>query len=404
MSAASVTWSMPADRRLAWTPRLVGGAGVVILYALVQLDWLGLVPGTSTNLLAQATWVALAGWWALRVGALGIGLGFLVAVFALFLDQMTLAIAVSPAPTGLPDDYWISNTLRVALALALYPLGARALGSRLPRALAPLALPVVLVALPFLRWFDAPGLVVQAITGGTAGVLVPVPWLPLVAVASVLALGADLVTSRGWFTRPVLVSSLAVVLATLVVPTAQAAAEAYVRTSAVLVTPSAGGPLETVRLETSSNEIRAGSVLWDEGEAHGLGPQPVRSFWRAGIATAFVTPALQPDLAPGAHPVALRIGDTTRIGEYRLAPPGGLDLKFEARVLVVSGGQPRAILRVLIVGAAGPEQFTAELDDAGTWHATRALPAGSFRVVCQSGSHWAELDIPLAPAAKETVR
>jgi hypothetical protein len=395
MNARAASWSLvrsqQESRELSWTQRFVLGSCVVLLYVLVQVDWLGLIPGTATSLLAQATWVALTGWFALRAGAVGLAIGFVVAVFALFIDQMTLAVALPPAPTGLPDDYWLSNTLRVAIALAVYPLGVRAIGARLPRQISVLASPVVLLALPFIRWFDQPDLVLRAVTSGTGGVLVPVPWLQLIAAATALVIGIEIVATRIRPSRPVLAAVVFVLSAALVIPGSQAAADSIARGSGVFVTPSEGGPLETVRLETAAGDARTAVVFWDAAEARGPGEQPARASVRSNIATAFVTPALQPDLRPGAQKVGLRVGDATRTGTYRLTPANGLSLSLDQRVVVITGGTADAMTQVLVLGPAGAEQFTAKLDANGAWRAERALPTGTFHVICQVGSRWTQL-------------
>lgn len=378
-------------RDLSWTQRFVIAFALVLLYALIQVDWLGAVPGTATNLVAQATWVALVGWYALRTGAAGVAIGLAVAVFALFFDQMTLAVAVPPAPVGLPDDYWVSNTLRVAAAFALYPLAVRALGTRLPRPMSLLVIPIVLLPLPFIRWFDQPELVLRAVTTGSGGILLPLPWLPLVAAATALAIGVDIAAIRVRPSRPLLTAALCVLIATLLVPGSQAVADNVARTRGVLVTPSDGGPLDTVRLETAAGDARTAVVLWDGDDARGPGDLTVRGFVRSNIATAFLTPALQPNFQPGAHTVVLRIADTTRTGTYRLAPPSGLTLALDQRVVVVTGGPAGATAQLLVLGPAGSEQFTAQLDAHGAWRAQRGLPEGTFRVICQVGTLWAQL-------------
>lgn len=395
MSSLAASWSFARPRHeppeLTWTQRFVIAFNLGLLYALIQVDWLGAVPGTATNLIAQAMWVALVGWYALRVGAVGLAIGLGVAAFALFLDQMTLAVAVPPAPVGLPDDYWMSNTLRVATALALYPLAVRALGTRLPRSITLLVIPIVLLALPFIRWFDQPELVLRAVTTGSGGILLPLPWLQLVAAATALAIGIDIAAIRVRPSRPLLTAVLCVLIATLLVPGSQAVADSIARSSGVLVIPSEGGPLDTVRLETAAGDARMVVVFWDGDDTHGPGDQIVRGFVRSNIATAFLTPALQSNFQPGAHTVGLRIGDTTRTGTYRLAPPNGVTLSLDQRVVVVTGGPADATVQLLVIGPAGAEQFSAQLDAHGAWRAQRGLPVGTFRVICQVGALWAQV-------------
>lgn len=394
MSAHSRSWSVETRReqhQLAWTQRFVVGAALVLLYVLIQVDWLGLVPGTSTNLLAQATWVALAGWMAVRLGAVGLAIGFFIAVFGLFIDQLTIAFAVPPMATGLPDDYWMSNTLRVAASLALYPLAVRALATRLPPPLKFVAIPLVLLVLPFVRGFDFPEHVLRALSTGSAGLLVAVPWLQLVVVATGLAIGIEIVAARIGASHPLRTAIVFALVATLVVPGSQAAADSLARSTGVLVRPSEGGPLDTVRLETASGEPSVVLAVWDGVDALDPDGQPVRGFTREGIATAIVVPALQPELRPGAHTVGLRIGATTRTATYRVTPANSLRISLDERVIVVGGGRGGASVQLLVLGPNGAEQFTAQFDAKGGWRSDRPLPPGSFLVICQEGSTWAQL-------------
>lgn len=378
---------------LPWTPRFVGATALTLLYLAIQSDWFGLVPGTAGTLVVQGTWLGLTGWWALRIGATGLAAGLVIAPVLLFLDQMTAVVGVPPAPTAVADDYWVTNTLRVGLALALYVLGVRFVGMRLPRALGPAAVPLVLAPLPFVRYYDALDLAFESLRQGIGGIILPVPWLQAMVAATLVALLLDtlagIVPGRAGM-RPLLI---AVVILTAGVPGAGAVRDAFVRNTSVVLSPSSGGPLEVIRLQTAMDRPSV-RVTWDGGDAVDLVGAPIAIVARGGIFTTFIVPALQSaTIAGGAHRLEVRAGDEIRAAVYTLSPAGGLTISLVDRHVEVRGGSPVAPLQLLIDGRQGPEQLVVAFDETGTWRSDKQLPTGVFTIVAQSQAAWTHANV-----------
>jgi hypothetical protein len=393
MSAFVTSWRLAyAKGRIvaapSWTVRFLAGSALALLYMLIQLDWLGLVPGTALSVFVQGVWLGLVGWYALRVGAAGVSCGLFVGTFGVFFDQTTLAIGVAQLPSGLPDDYWFANTLRVAAVLALYPWLVRWIGLRLRGFFALVAVPLALAPLPFLRLFDAPQVVLESVVGGVGGIILPVPWPAVVLGASVVAISIDLGGALPRVradTRTVVITALIV---TLGLPGWGAARDAYLRATSVLVTSTSSGPLDRIQLQAATPDTSSATATWDGIDAIGSDGGPVRALSRRGIATASIIPALQPGLRGGEHSVGLRIGDSVHVSSYRLPPPGGIELSDSDGYVTVRGGRAGHQLQLLVLGTSGPEQLSVQFDQKGVWRSSARIPATVRSLVGQSDDSW----------------
>jgi hypothetical protein len=380
---------------VSWTRRFALAAGLGGLFFLVLSNGLGLLASSSTNLIVAAALMTLIGWYAVRVSAIGAAIALFLALFALSADQATIALGLPALPAETPDDYWLRSTLPAAAVWAAYPLLARALAMRLPRMLAGIAIGMALLPLPALRYFLEPGRLADVYLHPQPGnfAILPVPWLELVALATLLSAAAIAATARPrWqrFTRVVV--PLLVVLTIAVPIAATASTEAQLR-SGLEVSPNQGGPLTqiTVRARMTTTDTTA-ALQWDgRPVTTGAFLEPLRPFTFGGVTRAAFLPAVT-DAQAGTHLITLRAGDEQRQATFVLTPPSGLAITVSDGYVVISGGSPGAELTVLTIGSTGPERLTRTLDASGAWRSPLApTDPSQLTIFAQSGDAWAAL-------------
>ena len=380
---------------MSWTRRFALSAGLSLLFFLVLSNWLGALPNAGTNVVVCAALLALVGLYAIRVSPLGTSLGLFVGLFAIFADQATLALGVPQLPTGIPDDYWFTNVLPPAAAWLVFPLLARLIGARLPRLLGGVAIGLALLPLPAIRYALRPEVLADIYLRPRPGnfAMLPVPWLALVGVTTVLATVTLLFIGRpalGPLKRFVIPSLAAL---TLIVPVADTmSTEARLRFD-LDVQPSRGGPLTPVTVRARIGSDVAAQVTWDDALiTTGVFLQPLRPFTFGGATRVDVLPALS-DHRPGTHQVGLRAGDDARRATFEVVAPSGLQITIVESHVLVSGGAPSGELDILTVGPGGPELLHRRFDASGSWRSPLALAdASSVTVIAQSGDTWASLN------------
>lgn len=379
---------------MSWTRRFGLTLGLCALFFMLFAGWLGLLPDTVTNLVAAAAVLSLIGLYAVRGGAVGIGLGLFVVLFALNADQATIALGTPASRSGLPTSYWLTNILPTALVWLAFPVIARLLARRLPPILSGLAIGLALLALPALRYINRPDLFVDVYLHPRPGnfAILPVPWPSLVALVTIFATVAVLLLQRP---QPSLRRAAvgALIAATILAPGFDAAASGVRLRTSVDVQPAAGGPLTpvTVRARLATDDVPI--LLWDgQPVTTGAFLEPLRPFVFAGATRADFLPGLEA-MDPGRHEVSITAGNDRRASPFVLNAPSGLHIALADGHVVVSGGAPNGELDMLTLGSAGPELLHRHLDGAGTWRSPLRLDdAAAFRVIAQSGDAWAVLD------------
>lgn len=379
---------------MSWTARFWISVGLGGLFLGSELNWLGALPGTTTNLVAQATALALFGLFALRGSALGMAIALFVAIWVLTVDQATLAIGVVPLRFTPPADYWTTEVLRSAVTWAAYPLLARAFALRLPTLARGLAALAALVLLPFIRFNDWQAVAMGIIDPRTGQVvLLSVPWLPLALLTAALVSAALVWTQARLVRRPLALAAAGLLMVAVLAPAAVAAVQASAEVSGVRIEPNHGGPLTTVVASTRIDQAGDAELRWS-GET--LPP----SLLSAGVSgpgsrRASFLPAVATDLSPGPHEIVIAVGALRRTGNFELLPPSDLSIALEDGHVVISGGPPARACRVFTIGPGGTELIDVVLDARGSWRSPLAVPSGlQLRVVAQSGTAWAQRELP----------
>lgn len=379
---------------MSWTRRFGLSLGLCALFFMLFAGWLGLLPDTLTNLVAAAAVLTLIGLYAVRVGALGIGLGLFVVLFAVNADQATIALGTPATRSGLAASFWLTNILPTALVWLAFPVIARLIAGRLSSTLSGVAIGMALLPLPALRYIGRPDLFVDVYIHPGPGnfAILPIPWPSLVALVTVLATVAVLLLERPYpALRRAAVGTL--IAATILAPGFDAVAgQVRLRTS-VDVQPAAGGPLTQVTVRASLATADAPIVSWDgQPVTTGAFLEPLRPFVLGGATRGDLLPGLQA-IDPGRHEVSIKAGNDRRAGAFALNAPSVLHIALAEGHVVVSGGVPNADLDVLTIGSVGPELLHRQLDGTGSWRSPLRLDDdGAFRVIAQSGDAWAFLD------------
>lgn len=384
-----------------WTRRVALSGGLGLLFFLVLSNWLGTVPNAATNVLVCAALLALLGLYSVRVNAFGIGLALFLALFALNADQATLALGLPQLPTGTQGDYWFTTILPAAVVWFAFPFGARFVANRLPLPLGGLAIGLALLPLPALRYLLRPEVLADVYLHPRPGnyAILPVPWIPTVALATTLATLVIVLSQH-----PAHASLRRLMIPTLVALTLFVPIGAAVRTEAQLrsgleIEPSRGGPLTQVTLRARIGTDPAARLLWDDVPVTtGALLQPLRLFAFGGVTRADVLPGvLAYDSGP--HQVSLRAGDDLRMATFEVVVPSQLHLSIADGHVVVRGGVGNAEFDILSVGPSGAELLHRRFDASGSWRSPLALTdASSVTVVVQSGdSVWATLNVPRPP-------
>jgi hypothetical protein len=378
---------------VSWTHRFGLTLGLCALFFMLFAGWLGLLPDTVTNLIAAAAVLSLIGLYAVRVAALGIGLGLVVVLFAVNADQATIALGIPAARSGLPTGFWLTNIVPAALVWMAFPIVARLLARRLPPMFSGLAIGLALLTLPALRYINRPDLFIDTYLHPRPGTfaILPVPWPSLVALVTIFATVAVLLLERPQTSlRRAAIGAL--IAATIVAPAFDAAASGIRLRTSVDVQPSAGGPLTPVTVRASLATDTAPILLWDgQPVTTGAFLEPLRPFVFAGATRADLLPGLEAT-APGRHELSIGAGTDRRAGAFALSAPSGLRIVLTEGHVVVSGGVANDQLDLLTIGPAGPELLHRQFDGAGNWRSPLALdPSATFTVIAQSGDAWATL-------------
>ncbi len=376
-----------------WTRRFGLTLGLCALFFMLFAGWLGVLPNTLTNVGAAAAVLTLIGLYAVRVGALGIGIGLLVTLFLINADQATIGLGTPASRSGLAATYWFTSILPTALVWMSFPILARVVARRLPSILSGLAIGLALLPLPALRYLTRPDLFVDVYVHPRPGnfAILPLPWPSLVALVTILATISVVLLNRP---IPVLRRLTAGVLiaTTLLAPVIDAELTGLRLRTSIDVQPAVGGPLTQVMVSASVETDDPALVQWDGQQVTtGAFLEPLHAFAFAGATRAAVLPGLQA-LTPGHHEVAIAAGTDRRAGSYELTGPAGLHIALSDGHVVVSGGAPSAELDVLTIGPAGPELLHRHFDGTGVWRSplTVADTAG-VRVIAQSGDAWTSL-------------
>jgi len=369
------------------------------LFFVFFTGWLGLLPDSLSNLVAAGALLSAIGLYAVRVEALGIGLGLLVVLFALNADQATIGLGVPPLSAGLPSDYWLTGILPTALVWFSFPVLARVIAGRLPSGLASLAVAAALLPLPALRYAARPDLFIDTYLHPRpeSFAVLPMPWPTLVLlVAALTSIVVLILERRRVVMRRVAVATLlaAVVLA----PGIDAISTQLRLRSALDLRPEAGGPLTAIILRADLVPDAAPIVRWDgQPVTTGAFLQPLRPLLFGGVTRADILPGLA-STTPGLHDVTMTAGYDRRAGSFFLRDASMLQIGLEDGHLVVSGGGAHADLDLLTIGPAGPELLHRQFDDAGSWRSPIALDQTlRFRVIAQSGDAWALLEAVATP-------
>jgi len=370
-----------------WTTRFTVGALLVLLFVAVQLNWFALLPSTSDQLLVQAALLTLIGLFALRVGPVGMALGLAFAFVAIFVDQATAGIGITPLRFTPPSEFWTVNLARVVITWMAFPLLTWAAGRVLPSYAGGLAVAVALLPLPFIR-YDNPASTLAALLAPATGryVVLGVPWFALCALVALLATIGVLILQR----RPHLARSFVGLLATavLVVPLASTLIATEQAASGVILEPASGGPLTEVQVRATFAD--AGTPLFTlDGRrvTHNQFLFPLRTGVTADARATFL-PATAGALAPGAHRVTVQLGSERRESNYRLVAPGGIALTLDGEQHLIVSGRPGAALRVLADGADGPELLDVTFDSSGSWRSPLPLSDAQVNVIAQSDGAW----------------
>ena len=380
---------------MSWTRRFGLSLGLCALFFMLFAGWLGLWPDTTTNLVAAAAVLSLIGLYAVRVGALAIGLGLVVVLFAVNADQATIALGIPASRSGLPTGYWLTNIVPAALVWMAFPIIARLFARRVPPILSGLAIGLALLTLPALRYINQPDLFIDTYLHPRPGTfaILPVPWPSLVALVTILATVAVLLFDRP---QPTLRRAAigALVAATILAPGFDAAASEFRLRTSIDIQPSSSGPLTQVTVRANLATDEAPILQWD-GQPVTTGPflEPLRPLRFAGATRADLLPGLEAT-EPGRHELSLGAGSDRRVGAFTLSAPSGLRITLTEGHVVVGGGVANEQLDVLTIGPAGPELLHRHFDGAGSWRSPLALdPSAVFTVIAQSGDAWGLLRV-----------
>ncbi len=378
---------------MSWTRRFALSSGLSILFFGVLSNWLGLLPNAGANLVVEAALMALVGLYAVRVSAIGIGLGLFLALFALNADQATLALGLPQLRAGTPDDYWFTTTLPAAAVWFAFPPLAR-LFARVPKLPGGIAIGTALLLLPALRYVLRPDGLSEIYLHPRPGnfAILPVPWLELVALTTVLATIALVLIERSQTRTLRHIAVPLLVAMTLLVPTADALRREALLLSSLEVDPPRGGPLTpvTVRARVATEMPR--TLMWDgQPVTTSSFLRPLQLFALGGVTRGDFLPALE-DHQAGSHRLLLRASDGQRQGSFEVSAPAGLRIAIADGHIVVSGGAPDADLDLLTIGPEGPELLHRRFDASGTWRSPLAVsPAAALVIIAQSGDAWVSL-------------
>lgn len=390
-----MSWWSPLSTRVAstWTQRFAGATLCALLFTAVQLDWFGLAPGASQNLLVEAALLALVGLFALVVSPVGAAVGLAIAFVAIFVDQATAAIGITPLRFAPPPDFWTATLPRVCVAWAAFPLLTWAFSRVLPRLVGGLAIAGALLALPFIRYDPSAALVNALLAPGPGRfVVLTVPWLSLCVLTALLATATLLIArTRARALAPVLATLIAITVALPVGTNAIRDAQAE---HGVAVDPPSGGPLTEVSVRANSTEPATPIFTWD-GQRVLLG-QFLFPF-RTGVtsrATLTFLPAVTTAIDPGSHRVGVQLGGDQRQGQFSVVAAGGVDIALADDRTVVVHGPANGPLRMFVDGPDGPELLDVAFDTGGVWRSALPLPQGHHRIVGQSGNAWNVVEVP----------
>jgi hypothetical protein len=371
-----------------WTQRFVGASLLSLLLAAVQLNWFGLLPGTNSDLLTQGALLALIGLFALRISPVGMAVGLVVAYVAIFVDQATAGIGITPLRFTPGAEFWTITLPRVCLTWMAFPLLTWTVSRFAPPLAGGLVIGASLLVLPFIRYDPAPSLLNALLVPGPGRFLVlAVPWLQLCTLVAVLA------SAVLWLRRvrpqkmPAVVAALVVV--TIVLPLATRATRELEASVNIAVSPSSGGPLTEVTVRAGFQDARTPILTWDGERVLRdalLAPLHVGITARAELS---FLPASVARSGPGPHEVGVRMGTDSRAGSFHVVSPGGLSLRTDRERRVLIQGVPLQPLRVFVDGDTdGPQLLDVAFDTSGVWRSPLALPTGQFRIIAQSDGSW----------------
>jgi len=374
-----------------WTARFTVGGLLALLFASVQLNWFGLLPGASQQLAVQAALLTLVGLFSQRVSPIGMAIGLALAFVAIFVDQATAGIGITPLRFTPPSEFWTVTLSRVIVTWVVFPPLAWLIGRVLPPQACGLAVALALLPLPFIR-YDNPGATIAALLDPGPGryVVLSVPWFALCAIVALVATAAIVLTQRRpQAARPMFAAFAAAVL---VIPLASTALATQQAASGLAIEPTSGGPLTEVQVRATF--AAAGTPLFAVDGQRVVRNQYLFPF-RTGVtadAKATFLPGATGALSAGAHAVTVQLGGERRETSYRLVAPGGISLALDADRHVVVAGRAGAALRLLVDGPEGPELVDVSFDPAGAWRSSLALPKGAIQVIAESDGAWEALD------------
>jgi len=386
-------WSRGADFiPSTWTQRFAGATLCGLLFMAVQLDWFGLAPGASQDLIVQATLLALVGSFALRVSPVGAAVGLALAFVAIFVDQATAGIGITPLRFAPPPDFWFVTLPRVCLTWAAFPLLTWAFSRLAPPLAGGVAIGAALVTLPFIRYDPSPTIVNALLAPGPGRfVVLAVPWLALCVLTAVIATATlFLERSRPLALAPVVAALVAV---TIALPLSTNVLRDAAAARGIALDPAAGGPLTEVSVRATAADPVTPIFTWD-GERILLGQFlfPFRTGVTSRAALTFM-PGVTPEVAPGSHQIGVQLGDDHRQAQFTIVPPSGLAITLADDRTVVVHGPANGPLRLLVDGPDGPELLDVTLDAGGAWRSPLALTQGRYRIIGQSGTAWNAMEV-----------